>query len=528
MRLFSVRGGVHLDYRKDRTRNLGIVPLPMPALLYLPLTQHVGAAAEPVVVAGQVVRKGEVLATAQGAVSAPVHAPTSGRIKEITGHVSPHPSGLSQSTIVLESDGADAWGALPAGIEDPFAATGQEIARRVAEAGVVGLGGAAFPAAVKLNLRAGHTVDTLLINGAECEPYLTCDDRVMREYAGEVVDGARIMAHALGAARIVIAVEKNKPEAIKAIANAARPFATMAVAEVPVRYPMGSAHHLVKVITGRETPAHGRTASVGVLVHNVGTARAIHHAVRFGRPLISRVVTVSGGALKSGHNIEVPLGTLVRELIDFCGGMVAHADQVISGGPMMGHPLPSLEAPVVKGTCGILALTADETNVQPTGPCIRCGSCVEACPSGLVPLQLATLIQHEDIDGAAKLGVEDCISCGSCSYICPSHIPLMHYFDYANGRLRVLDRKRKHQEKLKTLAEARRQRLERQAAARAAAKAKSARPAAPPTASAQAQTQTQAQAQSKPVGNSAAAASVTGAPVTGLPVTTATETGAGP
>ncbi|MEI6986109.1 MAG: electron transport complex subunit RsxC [Rhodospirillaceae bacterium] len=468
MKIFPVAGGVHLDYRKELTRDLEIVVMPLPRMLCVPLHQHVGTPAEPVVVSGQPVKKGQLLAAAgPGAVSAPIHSPTSGHIVDIVNYLAPHPSGLTQKTILLRTDGKDQWGELPAPIADPFTATPREIAARVASAGIVGLGGAAFPSALKLNLRTGHTLDMLLLNGAECEPYLTCDDRVMQECAAEVVNGARIMAHALSTSCIKLAIEENKPQAIKIMTEAGKPFGIQVIG-VPVRYPMGSAHHLVKAVTGRETPAHGRTASVGVLVHNVGTARAVDHAIRLGRPLISRVITVSGGAMNRGVNIDVPLGTLVSDLVAFCGGFKngTMPYRIISGGPMMGHMLPGLDVPVVKGTCGILALTAEETNEQPAGPCIRCGACVTACPSGLLPLSMAAYIIHEDMAGAAREGVEDCISCGSCSYICPSHIPLMHYFEYANGRLRALDRERRKHEKIKTLTEARQARLERIAAAR--------------------------------------------------------------
>ncbi|MEI8394774.1 MAG: electron transport complex subunit RsxC [Rhodospirillaceae bacterium] len=484
MKVFPVQGGVHLEYRKELTRDLAIEIMPAQRMLCVPLHQHVGAAAEPVVQSGQPVKKGQLLAAAvYGTLSAPIHAPTSGHVVDIINSLAPHPSGLTQKTILLRSDGKDTWGELPAPLEDPFSATSKEINSRVAAAGIVGLGGAAFPSAVKLNLRSGHTLDMLLLNGAECEPYLTCDDRVMQEHAAEVIDGARIMAHALQTDCIRVAIEENKPQAIKIMGEAGAPFG-ITVVPVPVRYPMGSAHHLVKAVTGRETPAHGRTASVGVLVHNVGTARAIHHAIRFGRPLISRVITISGGAMNRGLNIEVPLGTLVSDLIAHCGGFkdgrMPH--RIISGGPMMGHALPGLDVPVVKGTCGILALTAEETNEQPAGPCIRCGACVSACPSGLVPLEMAAYIIHENLEAAGRSGVGDCISCGSCSYICPSHIPLMHYFEYANGRLRAQERERRKYEQIKQLAEARRARLERIALAKSEAAARKAKPAPTPTA----------------------------------------------
>lgn len=466
MKLFPVRGGIHPDYRKERTSECAIVALPMPATLYLPLQQHIGAAAEPVVSEGASVKKGQVLARGSGAVSAPTHAPTSGTITAITEVTAPHPSGLPQLTIVLTPDGKDEWADLPEPPADPLTAAPETIRARVAAAGIVGMGGATFPSAVKLSLGTQKTIETLLLNGAECEPYLTCDDRVMREYAGEVVDGARIMARALGAPQVVIAIETNKPQALAAMAEAAAGLAQVRVVGVPVQYPMGSERHLTQAITGLETPARKLTADLGVVVHNVGTARAVHQALRFGRPLIARVVTVSGGAVAQPKNIEAPLGALVSELVAFCGGLTAPPRRIVNGGPMMGQPLPNLDVPVVKGTCGILALTAAETNEQPPGPCIRCGTCVSICPCGLVPVEMAAYIRKDNLEAAAASGVMDCVSCGSCSYICPSHIPLVHYFNYAKGSLNALERDRRKQERNKTLIEAHNIRVEKLAQAK--------------------------------------------------------------
>ena len=473
MKLFPIKGGIHPDYRKELTSEKAIVALPLPHLLYLPLQQHMGAAASNTVDAGDLVKKGQILARAQGAVSAAVHAPTSGKVLSIVELPAPHPSGLPQLTIVLEADGKDEWAELPAAIDDPFAASAQAIRERVAASGIVGMGGATFPSAVKLGLGNQYKLDILLLNGAECEPYLTCDDRVMREYAAEVVDGARIMAHALGAPKVVIAIEANKPQAITAVTAAAATTPNVEVASVPVQYPMGAERHLTQAVTGRETPARKLTADVGVVVHNVATARAVHHAVRFGRPLLSRVVTVSGNAVAEPKNIEVPLGTRVSELLAYCGGITG-AKRVLSGGPMMGQPLPNLEVPVVKGTSGILALTGTETNERATQPCIRCGTCVTICPCGLVPVEMASYIRHERLEDAAKIGLLDCVSCGSCSYICPSYIPLAHFFNYAKGRLNALDRERRKMEQTKALVEAHNARLERLAQAKreAAARAK--------------------------------------------------------
>jgi Na+-translocating ferredoxin:NAD+ oxidoreductase subunit C len=477
MKLFPIRGGIHPDYRKELSSEKPIVALPMPRLLFLPVQQHMGAPANTAVQAGDLVKKGQLLARGQGAVSAPVHAPTSGRIVEVSQFAAPHPSGLDQLTIVLEPDGKDEWAELPAPLADPFTAAPQDIKARVAAAGIVGMGGAAFPSAVKLGLGAQHKLEILLLNGAECEPYLTCDDRVMRERADEVIDGARIMARSLGTPKVIIAIEANKPQAIQTITAAAAAFPEIAVAAVPVQYPMGAERHLTQAVTGRETPARKLTADVGVVVHNVATARAVHHAVRFGRPLVSRVVTVSGGAVKEPKNIEVLLGTKVSELVAFCGGLAGDASRLVSGGPMMGQPLPNLDVPVVKGMSGILALTRAETNENATQPCIRCGSCVETCPCGLVPVQMSAFVRNDNLEAAGAWGVMDCVSCGSCSYVCPSHIPLAQYFAYAKGRLNQLDRDRRKQDLVKKLVEGRSTRLEKAAQAKreaAAARAKAA------------------------------------------------------
>ena len=466
MKLYTIRGGIHPEYRKELASEKAIVALPMPSALYIPLQQHIGAPAEVLVKAGDKVRKGQMIARSQGAISAPQHASTSGTIVAITEVAAPHPSGLPQSTIVLEPDHLDEWADLPAAIADPFAADPQLIRERVAASGIVGMGGAAFPSAVKLNLGQQKKLQILLLNGAECEPYLTCDDRLMREYADEIVDGARIMAHALGTPRVVIGIEQNKPQAIEIMTRASASHAHIEVFAAPVQYPMGSERHLVQAITGLETPAKMLTADLGIVVHNVATARAVHHAVRFGRPLVARVVTVSGGAIRVPNNVLAPIGTRVADLIEFCGGFSARPESIVNGGPMMGQPLASLEAPVVKGTSGILALTAEEINDRPTSPCIRCGTCITVCPCGLSPVEMAAFIKKDKLDGATKLGVMDCVSCGSCSWACPSHIPLVHYFNYAKGMIRDQDSENRKNDRVKTLAEVRTIRLEKVAEAR--------------------------------------------------------------
>lgn len=470
MKLFPIRGGIHPDYHKELSGDCAIEAMPLPARLYIPVQQHIGAPAEILVAAGDVVKKGQLIARRQGQVSAHHHAPTSGTVTAVTEVPAPHPSGLPQSTIVIEPDGQEEWAALPEPIADPFAVAPEIIADRVAESGIVGMGGATFPSAVKLNLGIRYQIETLLINGAECEPYLTCDDRLMREHAEAIIDGARIMAYALGAPRIVVAIEENKPHAIAAITVAAEAFSQIEIAVLPVKYPMGSERHLTLAVTGQETPARKLTADLGVVVHNVATARAVHEAVRFGRPLIRRVVTVSGEGIRTPKNVEVALGAPVTELIDFCGGFSQRPERIIQGGPMMGTPLPNLDVPVVKGMSGILALTAVEINDRPADPCIRCGSCVNICACGLTPVELAAHIRHDDLDGAVKLGLLDCVSCGSCSWVCPSHIPLVHYFNYAKGALTAQDREQRKTERTKQLVEANTARQARIAAQRAAAR----------------------------------------------------------
>ncbi len=486
MKLFKIRGGVHPDDRKELSAHLAIEELPLPPLLHVPMQQHIGAPATPAVRRGERVAKGQLLAYSQGAISAPVHAPSSGRVLGIGSFPAHHASGLSVRTITLQPDGEDRWAPDLAGVPDPFALDPDEIAARVSAAGIVGLGGATFPSAVKLKLHKRYKLHTLVINGAECEPYLTCDDRLMREHADQVIDGIRIMAHALGVARVLIGIENNKPEAQAAMAAAIgrlEPRQDMiALARLPTRYPMGSEKHLVQALTGRETPARGLTADVGVVVHNPATAFAVHEALRLGRPLVSRVVTVTGGAIATPKNLRVPLGTPVAALIEHCGGFTQEPARLVSGGPMMGQPLPSTRVPVVKGSNGVLALTAAEVHARDPMPCIRCASCVGACPCGLLPLDMAAHARAGDLEGAVKLGLLDCIACGSCSYVCPAHIPLVQYFNFAKGEMAARDRAKQKQAETKRLAEGRTARIEaiQQAKREAMARRKREAAAAPP------------------------------------------------
>jgi Na+-translocating ferredoxin:NAD+ oxidoreductase subunit C len=478
-KIFGSHWGVHPADHKRPAADAPARRIPVPPRLYVPLSQHVGAPARPRVMVGQKVLKGELIADAHGNISAPVHAPSSGTVVAIGEIVAPHSSGLPFMAITIDTDGEDRW-IESEGVADPFALSPQEIAQRVAAAGVVGLGGATFPSAVKLALGKRSNIDVLIVNGSECEPYLSCDDRLMRDKASDIVFGIRLMLVATGAQEARVGIEDNKPEAIAAMQAAAAAHATVKIMPVPARYPMGSDRQLIVELSGREVPSDSRAADVGVIVHNVGTAYYTGQAVKYGRPLVTRLITLNGGAVKVPGNYEVPIGTLMSDVIAFCGGLKEEAARYIMGGPMMGTLLPHTNVPVVKGTSGILALSAAEVAEREADNCIRCGSCIKACPMGLMPLEMANLIRAGEATKAADLGLSDCIACGCCAYVCPSHIPLVQYFYHAKGDLSAQERSKLRQDATRKMALARSERLEREARekAEAAAKRKAERAAA--------------------------------------------------
>lgn len=453
--------GVHPDDHKRPAADAPLRPLPPPERLYMPLHQHVGGAARPIVTVGQQVLKGQLIAEAQGNISAPIHAPVSGRISSISEVTAPHASGLPLTAITLDSDYREQWleTDIPA---DPFALAPEEIARRTAAAGVVGLGGATFPSAVKFALGKRLSVTTLIVNGGECEPYLSSDDRIMRDFAEQVIDGARLIMHAIGAREALFGIEDNKPEAIAAMRKAAAPYGDLKICPVPSRYPMGSDKQLIQTLTGKEVPSDARAAEVGVLVHNVSTCAAVHKAIRLGQPLVERIVTLNGGAVATPGNIYAPLGTMIGELLAFVGLKETPA-RLILGGPMMGTPLQHDRIPLVKGASGILAFNAEEALRPEAGPCIRCGQCASACPMGLLPMEMAARIRVHDFEAATTFKLGDCISCGCCAYVCPSHIPLVQYFSHAKGELWTAERAKLRADAARKLAEAKSARLEREA-----------------------------------------------------------------
>ncbi|WP_369855513.1 electron transport complex subunit RsxC [Candidatus Thalassolituus haligoni] len=468
--LGRIRGGVHPDGHKADSARFEINShLPLPDTLWLPLCQHSGEDAKPLVQVGERVLKGQRIAAAAGRFSANIHAPTSGTVTAIDTITMPHPSGLPAKAIILQPDGQEEWIALTPP-PDPFAMPQEELATLVEQAGIVGMGGAIFPAAIKLRQGRRFEIKTLIVNGSECEPYLTTDDRLMRERAVEIVEGARLVRYIIEAYRTVIAIEDNKPQAIAALQEAAANVGAIEIVVVPARYPMGSAKQLIQAVTGLEVPAGKRSNDIGVLVHNVATVYAIQQALIYGKPLISRITTVAGGCIGEPRNVEALLGTPIRHLFEHCGGLIATPARLLMGGPMMGQVLPTTDVPLIKGSSGVLALTRAEVNEHMPSPCIRCGRCVDACPMGLLPLEMARSSKQDDFDSAQDAGLRDCILCGSCAYVCPSHIPLVQYFEYAKGELAE---SRASQQKLtytQDLMAARKERLEAEAAAKEAAK----------------------------------------------------------
>ncbi len=467
-RLWHFHGGLHLTDHKAESTNLPIADLPVPSQLVLPLVQHIGAAAEPLVQVGERVLKGQLIARAGDHIGAPIHASSSGLISAIEARSVPHPSGLPVQSIVITTDGLDEWTIPSRGSSDPCGLPAEEIRNRVRDAGIVGLGGAGFPTHIKLNPGTRHLIETLIINGAECEPYITCDDMLMREYASEVVEGARIMRHAVHAAQCIIGIEDNKPaaqDALQKALNKLGEFNTRIVL-VPTRYPTGGEKQLIKVLTGREVPSQGRPLDIGVLCHNVGTAAAVYRAVVLGQPLISRIVTVTGTGVAQPRNFNVPLGAPISALIAAAGGYTIPHPQLLIGGPMMGLPLPDDSLPVIKTSNCILALPARPAEREL--PCIRCGECVKVCPAKLLPQELLWHARARDFDKAQDQHLFDCIECGCCDAVCPSHIPLVRYFRYAKTEIWTSEKERRKADIARKRHEARVARLERDKAERAA------------------------------------------------------------
>ncbi len=428
MKTLSFRGGIHPPGKKDLSSESRIETLPLPGRVFIPLSQHIGAPAEPIVKKGDSVRAGQKIAESKGFVSAPVHSSVSGKVSAIKKH--PHPvSGSAEAVIIDRQD--DDWEDLSAD-SSRAGLPPEEIINIIREAGIVGLGGACFPTAVKLSPPEHARIDTLIINGAECEPYLTSDYRLMLEHAPGIIAGARILMGVLKAERCIVALEDNKPLAAAELKKAGD--ADIEVIILGAKYPQGGEKQLIQAILKREVPSGGLPLDAGVVVDNAGTALAVKEAVLDGKPLVERVVTVTGENIKSPRNLKVRLGTPFADLIAYCGGLKSAGGKLISGGPMMGMAQYSIEAPVIKGTSGLLALPREKTSPEKEFNCIRCGSCADVCPIGLVPSDLARLSRKAVWDELASSGLNDCIECGCCSYSCPAGIPIVHYIKYAKAR----------------------------------------------------------------------------------------------
>lgn len=466
-RLFNFNGGVKPAYNKEASTTLPIAVPPAPTSLVIPLHQSIGGIPRPLVQAGDKVLKGQRIGAADGNVSSAVHASTSGTVVAVEMRRMPHTSGLSALCVVLEPDGKDEWIA-----RSPFnldQANATQIRDYLRDMGVVGLGGAVFPSHLKINPGKRGKLDTLVINGAECEPFITCDDVLMRERPVAILKGVILMRRMLQAGQVLIGIEDNKPEAIAAMqaAVAAQGETGIEVVSVPTRYPAGGAKQLIRVLTGIEVPHGERSTDYGVQCFNVGTAYAIHEAIDLGQPLVSRIVTVAGN-VGQARNYEVLFGTPMRDLAALAGPK-PDTDRLVMGGPMMGVRMPGDEVPVVKATnCILVGSPTLFPPPPPEMPCIRCGECAKACPTDLQPFELYWFSRAKIFGKAQEYHLFDCIECGCCAYVCPSRIPLVDYYRFAKSEIWAREQEKEAADQARQRHEFRQMREEREKAEKAA------------------------------------------------------------
>lgn len=433
MGLATFKGGIHPPDKKILAANSPIVASKPPKIAVIPLSQHIGAPCNAIVTIGQEVKKGEVVGEPAGFVSSPVHASVSGKVVAIGEF--PNAMGRMVNSVVIENDGKEEWTPLKDN-PDYMSLPPDVLKGKVKTAGIVGMGGATFPTVVKLSPPKEKQIDAVLINGAECEPYLTADYRLMVERPKEVVEGLKILMRILGVQKGYVGIENNKPDAIAKMKEAAS-GSGIEVLALKVKYPQGAEKMLIKAILGREVPPRALPMDVGVVVQNVGTALAIYEAARFGKPLIERVVTVTGEGITDPKNLMVRIGTKISDLIEECGGFKDGVGKVISGGPMMGFALSSLDVVVTKGTSGILVIPeGDVFHADEFGPCIRCGRCIEACAMGLMPSMLSVLSEQGFYEEAKEYNLFDCFECGSCTYVCPSKRPIVQLVRLAKSMVK--------------------------------------------------------------------------------------------
>ncbi len=464
-KVWDIHGGIHPAENKQQSLTGPLQTVALPKTLVLPLSQHIGAPATPVVSVGDKVLKGQLIAAAKGFVSAPVHASSSGVVSAIEERAVPHASGMQAPCIVIETDGLERWAEHNAAANYRNK-TAAELVAIIRDAGITGLGGAGFPSAVKLQPR--QSIDTLIINATECEPYITADDQLMRQRSADILIGIDILAHILGdPERVLIGIEDNKPEAQEALAKALanKPVSEHAppieVVEFPTKYPSGGEKQLVQILTGEEVPSGKLPADLGIVCQNIGTTHAIYRAVCHGEPLVSRITTVTGKACSTPGNFEVLIGTPVAHLLEQAGFNEALCPQLVMGGPMMGFALPSTAVPIVKATNCLLATTAQESPAPPPAQaCIRCGHCAEACPANLLPQQLYWHAQSKNYERLEAHHLGDCIECGACSYVCPSSIPLVQYYRAAKGEIRLINEEKQQSDRARIRFERHQARIE--------------------------------------------------------------------
>lgn len=434
MQKLTFRGGIHPNDSKSATNQIPIRELAPPKLLYYPMQQHIGAPLSALVSVGDSVKMGQKIADSEAFMCAPLHASVSGTVKEIGLHL--YPTGLKMPTIVIENDGLDTP-EEPINTKPLSGLSPKELVQLVRQAGVVGMGGAGFPTHVKLSPPPEKKITYIIVNGAECEPYLTSDHRVMLESPDEVISGLEAVMKIFSLDKAYIGIEENKPDAIEAIRAAAKRIPGIEVICLAKKYPQGAEKQLIKAITGREVPSGGLPMDVGCLVLNVDTATEIARVVGQGIPLMKRVVTVAGGAVAQPANLRVRIGTPFREVIEAAGGLCAEPKKIVMGGPMMGIAGYSLDVPVVKGTSGILAFTEEEVSIRSVTNCIRCGKCVKVCPMNLIPSMISAYALRKDLEMCEEYNLMDCIECGSCSYTCPAQRHLVQSIRWGKQQLQI-------------------------------------------------------------------------------------------